>query len=157
MSDTLRRVISNVLTASGVPSLKDLVPVHNHVATLCSQTREHELCIYEIEVLRKSMESIVKTHLSRITSNDNICKDTRNDLERIVCGIYAFLVDYYSGMILYDSEGRIACRVLKAFEWNNILLKPNDLVYMQLGEALLASLSGYVETLKSPFKDYVKK
>ncbi len=157
MSDALRRVINKVLTANGKPSLKDLLPVHSHIATLCTQSKESELCVREIEVLKESIESIVETYLARITSNNDTCKDARDELERIICSIHDFLVDYYSGMALYDNEGRVACRVLRVFEWNNVLLKPSDLIYMRPGEALLAKLLGYVETLKSPFKDYVKK
>ena len=157
MSDSLSRVINNILAASGKLSFKDLLPVHGYITSLCTQTKEHELCVRGIDVLKESIKSIVEVYLARITSNNNVCKDVKDELEEIICGIHDFLIDYYSGMILYDNEGRVACRVLRVFEWDGILLKPGELVYMNPREALLAKLLGCVETLKSPFEDYVKK
>ncbi len=139
-------LLSKELLPLNVEEVSEISKYVTNMLAWCSNFNP-SICTEFVNSLEKFIESLTKLRFTKYLlyggkQGDSIDVPIMNELTSIIN-------DYYRSMAygLVDNNGNVMVRVLKSFEYNEILYSRASVTSVPLKDALLLSRIGYVELL----------
>jgi len=149
--DLLRRELETEgLISISAPEWEDMIKEYRTFAINCSESTNRETCDKRLNDYKESFRDLVRLRVYKALKSGEVPQDA---VDKAFLELILRLVeDFVSSLdeVVADEKGKVFVVVKRRLEVGNVIVEPNELVMMDLMEAVALSAFGYVELLTLP-------
>ena len=116
----------------------------------CSESTNREICDERLKDYKETFKDFVKIRIYKVLKDEAVPESSLDTPFLLL--ILKLMNDFVSSLdeVVADEKGRVFAVVKKRIDVGGVIAEPNELVVMNLMEAIALSAFGYVELLRLP-------
>ena len=116
----------------------------------CSESTNREICDERLKDYKETFKDFVKMRIYKVLKDESVPESSLDTPFLLL--ILRLMRDFVSSLdeVVADERGRVFVVVKKRIDVGGMIAEPNELVVMNLMEAIALSAFGYVELLRLP-------
>jgi len=149
--DALRKELeSEGLTVLSASQWGEIVSAYRKFASLCAESVNREVCAERLRRYKELFKNFFKFRLYKVLKYENVPEDTMD--RKLLYLVISLIKDFIDSLdeVIADEKGRVYVIVKKRLEVGKVIVNPNEVIMMELMEAIALSAFGYVELLRIP-------
>ncbi len=153
--DPLFDAIKRELETEGLVTLsatqwEEIVKAYRKFASMCAESINREACAKRLMEYKDMFKKLFKYRIYKVLKFESVPEDSMDS--KLLALILALVKDYVDSLdeVVADEKGRVYVIVKRRLEVGKAIAYPNELLLMDLMEAIALSAFGYVELLRLP-------
>ena len=149
--DALRKELETEgLTVFSASQWEEIISAYRKFASLCAESTNREACSERLRHYKELFKKLFKFRIYKALRQESVPEDSMDSgLLNLIMSLVRDFIDSLDEVVA-DEKGRVYVIVKRRLEVGNVIVNPNEVILMDLMEAIALSAFGYVELLRIP-------